>query len=718
MSHMRKRQSHLLLACAFSWRTNLAVRAQSRGIMKHNRPILTLLILSLALSFSFFTIACDDLVGSDPDIEAVITIEDPAPPIGVQVMLDGRQSVYEGTDPVFSWSMEVPQGSSAAIAEPAAQVTSFVPDVEGDYIVTLSVSAEGVEDSRTITIAAGGGDVVISSNISNDMTFYSANRYIVTNSISLSNARLIIEPGTEIRFDQGTRLVIGSDGILVADGTEEEPILFTGTNESRGWWRGVVFQGTTHPHNLLDHVIIEYGGGEAFHSSTQPANLTISRSISSNAASLTLTNSILRHSAGFGLFVHANGSLPDSGDNVFTSNAMGPAAVDASSLHYLDSGSDYSGNDSGNDAVQVVGNSISDNFSWQALNVPYFVRGDISISDSEFSIAPGATFLFDAEREFLIGSGTIISMSGTEDEPITFSATQQTPGWWDGIVIIGTTHPNNIMEHVVIEYAGRSAYHGSTEPANLTVSRSISSNAASVELKHSTMRHSAGYGLFLHSNGSMRGSENNIYTNNEEGPARAYTSGAHYFDSGSSYSGNGSNDYVYINANTQSQSVTWQALDVPYGMTGESTIDNGNFIIEPGAEFSFDVNAGLILRGDVSLSVVGTAAEPIIFTAMNQSPGWWKGVYIFGTQQPNNNMEHVIIEYAGSSAWHGSVEPANLVVGRSISSNNARLELRNSTLRFSDAQGLHVHSGSEINADVCDVNVFENNATDGCVVME
>ena len=685
--------------------------------MKHNKPILTVLFLTWALSFSFFTAACD-IVGSDPDIEAVITIEDQAPPLGIPVVLDGRQSVFEGTDPVFTWSMEVPDGSSAVIADPSAQVTSFTPDLEGDYIVTLSVEAKGVEDSRTITIPVGGGDVVISSNISNDMTFYSANRYIIAGSISVSNARLTIQPGTEIRFDQGTRLVIGSDAIIDADGTEEDPILFTGTNESRGWWRGLVFQGTTHPHNLLNHVIIEYGGGEALHSSTEPANLTISRSVGSNAAGVTLTNSILRHSAGFGMFLHANGSMPDSGDNVFTNNAMGPAAVDASSLHYLDSGSDYSGNDSGNDAVQVVGNSISENFSWQALNVPYFVRGDISISNSEFSIARGATFLFDAERSMVIGSGSIITMSGTEDEPITFSASQQTPGWWDGMVIVGTTHPNNIMEHVIIEYGGRSTYHGSTEPANLTISRSVGSNAAGVALKNSTMRHSAGYGLFLHSNGSMQGSENNTYTDNEEGPVRAYASGAHFFDSESSFSGNGSNDYVWINANTQSQSVTWQALDVPYGMMGESTVNSGNLVIEPGAEFAFDVNAGLTLGGDVSLSVVGTAAEPIIFTAMEQSPGWWKGVYIIGTQQPNNKMEHVIIEYAGSSAWHSSVEPANLVVGRSISSNYARLELRNSTMRFSNGQGLHVHSGSEINSDVCDVNQFENNASDGCVVME
>lgn len=686
--------------------------------MTHVRPAFTFLFLTLTLSFVLFTTACDDLIGSDdPDIEAVITVEDPAPPIGVPVVLDARQSVYEGNEPVFSWSMETPAGSSASIEDPSSEVTSFIPDVEGDYIVTLTVSAEGVEDSRTVTIAAGSGDVVVSNDISEDMVFFSANRYIITDNITLRDARLVIQPGTEVRFDQGTGLRIDSDGILDADGTEQEPILFTGTSQSRGWWNGLYFRGTTHPHNLLNYVIIEYGGGEAQHSSTDPANLTVSRSISSYAASVTLTNSILRHSGGFGLFLHANGSMPDSGNNVYTANADGPAAVDAARLHYLDDNSDYTGNDEGKNVVHVIGNTVEENVIWQSLNAPYFVADDISVSDAEFTIEPGATFYFDAEKRFRLHSGTVFTIAGTEDDPITFTGSEQTPGWWEGVSVVGTTHPNNIMEHVIIEYGGRAAFHSSTTPANLTVSRSISSYAASLTLKNSTLRNGAGLGLFLHSNGSLPNSTDNTFTGNTEGPAMAFTSGAHYFDDASTYSGN-TNDYLWIIGDTQDESVTWQALDVPYGMMDDSRVENNDFAIDPGAEFTFDVNAGLELRGDISFTIKGTADDPIVFTGMEKSAGWWKGIFVTQTQQPNNEMEHVTIEYGGSNAWHSSVEPANLTVGRSISSYNARMTLSNSTLQFSEGHGLYVHSGSQINSDVCDVNDFGDNASDDCVVME
>ncbi len=273
------------------------------------------------------------------------------------------------------------------------------------------------------------------------------------------------------------------------------------------------------------------------------------------------------------------------------------------------------------------------------------------------------------------------------------------------------------MEHVIIEYAGRAAFHSSTAPANLTVSRSISSYAASLTLKNSTLRNGAGVGLFLHHHGSLPNSTENTFTGNAEGPAMAFTSGAHYFDDASTYSGN-DNDYLWIMGDTQDESVTWQALDVPYGMMDDSRVENNDFTIDPGAEFAFDVNAGLELGGDISFTIVGTANDPIVFTGTEKSAGWWKGIFVTQTQQPNNEMEHVTIEYGGSNSWHSSVEPANLTVGRSISSYNARMALSNSTLQFSDGHGLYVHSGSQINSDVCDVNEYQDNASDDCVVME
>jgi hypothetical protein len=60
--------------------------------------------------------------------------------------------------------------------------------------------------------------------------------YIVISDVSVygdttNGVTLTIEPGVEVRFNQGVQLYIatngGSKGALVAEGTEEAPILFT-----------------------------------------------------------------------------------------------------------------------------------------------------------------------------------------------------------------------------------------------------------------------------------------------------------------------------------------------------------------------------------------------------------------------------------------------------------------------------------------------------------
>ena len=72
-----------------------------------------------------------------------------------------------------------------------------------------------------------------------------------------------IEPGSELRFASDRRLRVGegNDGILEAQGTSAEPILFTSIDTGTPvFWRGIDFnQGADG--SVLDHVVVSYGGG-------------------------------------------------------------------------------------------------------------------------------------------------------------------------------------------------------------------------------------------------------------------------------------------------------------------------------------------------------------------------------------------------------------------------------------------------------------------------
>jgi PKD repeat protein len=79
-------------------------------------------------------------------------------PTGVAETLDGSGSDDpDGDTLTFAWAIDsAPAGSSASVASASSEVTSFTPDVEGAYQVTLTVSDGVFDDSETVTITASG----------------------------------------------------------------------------------------------------------------------------------------------------------------------------------------------------------------------------------------------------------------------------------------------------------------------------------------------------------------------------------------------------------------------------------------------------------------------------------------------------------------------------------------------------------------------------------
>lgn len=72
---------------------------------------------------------------------------------GDTVHLDGGNSAFATA---YSWSLAAPPGSAAAVTDPRARVTAFVPDVPGTYEVTLAVNgatAPPAVVTKSVTIA-------------------------------------------------------------------------------------------------------------------------------------------------------------------------------------------------------------------------------------------------------------------------------------------------------------------------------------------------------------------------------------------------------------------------------------------------------------------------------------------------------------------------------------------------------------------------------------
>ncbi|UCC55832.1 MAG: CHRD domain-containing protein [Gammaproteobacteria bacterium] len=100
--------------------------------------------------------------GNQPPVAAITVDPDTSVAPDTLVTLDGSGSSDpdNGPSPLsYSWTLTVPAGSMATLSDPAAVSPTFTADVEGSYLVSLTVNDGLAEDTAevTVTVSTGGG---------------------------------------------------------------------------------------------------------------------------------------------------------------------------------------------------------------------------------------------------------------------------------------------------------------------------------------------------------------------------------------------------------------------------------------------------------------------------------------------------------------------------------------------------------------------------------
>lgn len=127
------------------------------------------------------------------------------------------------------------------------------------YTSLLIAGAAACGDSTSSTTSPDSQPIVddcpdkvcrINEDITTNTTFKAANVYVIPRLKALfvkNNATLTIEPGTEIRGEQGAVLVITRGAKIMAEGTKEKPILLTSAQatgqKAAGFWGGLLVLG-------------------------------------------------------------------------------------------------------------------------------------------------------------------------------------------------------------------------------------------------------------------------------------------------------------------------------------------------------------------------------------------------------------------------------------------------------------------------------------------
>ncbi|HJX53024.1 MAG TPA: hypothetical protein VJ801_09695, partial [Polyangia bacterium] len=459
--------------------------------------------------------------------------------------------------------------------------------------------------------------------------------YIVSGGLTVAaGATLTVEPGVTVQFD-GYWLTV--DGTLIAVGTAAAPIVIKGLSDTPGYWDGITIEGDSGNINTgsrLAYVTLSDG----------KPNLTLFY------AHVTVANSVISNSSSDGIYGEQAG-VADVSATSFTGNQGYGLSFDDGSVDPALASITMSGN--GTNAIRLGGGTIAASRTWKNVGVPYQIEGGFTVAaGATLTVEPGVTVQFDGH--WLTVDGTLMAV-GTAAAPIVFKGLSDTPGYWDGISIQGD--PGNINTGSRLEYVTVSDGRPNLDLyfARVTVANSVISNSGSdgihgqlggvADVSATRFTGNQGYGLSF-DDGSVD-------------PALASIA----------MIGSGTNAIRFAGG-TIGASRTWKNLGLPYRITGGLVVAAGaTLTVEAGVTVQFD---GSWLTVDGTLMAVGTAAAPIVFKGLSDTPGYWDGITIEGDSgniNTGSRLEYVTVSDGKPNLdlYFARVTVANSVISNSSS---------------------------------------------------
>lgn len=188
-----------------------------------------------------------------------------------------------------------PNGSTGSLFETDSVVFSYNGNIGAVQLVAAGTDAIYLYPNDTLQLQNGGKFAY--RRICNETWMPGKPYVIIGRAIVDSDCLLSIAPGTQIHFFKNSDLWVFEDGSIHALGDQNNPILFTGTNqmlatgETPGQWNGiVVFNGKTD--NIIRHAKIKNATiginvqPMSFDDVASPRKLTLENVIIENMSSL------------------------------------------------------------------------------------------------------------------------------------------------------------------------------------------------------------------------------------------------------------------------------------------------------------------------------------------------------------------------------------------------------------------------------------------------
>ncbi len=280
----------------------------------------------------------------------------------------------------------------------------------------------------------------------------------------------------------------------------------------------------------------------------------------------------------------------------------------------------------------------------------YRVTTNITVS-APLTIEPGTVLEFGSSAGLRIGAGGSLRAEGSAVNPIVFTSVSRDPNDWNGVGIF-TSSSENVLDHVVIENAGRR----STPVNDFNYANFYLAENGRVAITNSTFRNAGGggngVGVYVESASSeLAAFSGNTFGANAAAAMRITAEQLGQLGSDNAFAAEGTLPgarHILVRGTTIRTSMTWPAADVPYRIAGANAFIDApgeTVVIEAGATFEFQSLRGLRLDAG-TLRAEGTSDARIVFTSASGDPNDWAGVGI-SSNSASNSFAFVTLENAG-----------------------------------------------------------------------
>lgn len=526
-------------------------------------------------------------------------------------------------------------------------------------------TGDGPLDTSAGTLdESGSGDptectLLEQTDVEDDLTL-PAGCYYVELPLFAQDIELSMEAGVDITFSSGAGLTLSAGSVISAVGSPDDPVIMHGDSEDAASWSGISLSDAPSSDNRLENVVID---GAA------------SVSVSGNSR-LTVADSELSGSEEIGLEAAAGAEVTISG-TTFAEHER-PLVIGVAAAPGIAADNVFMDNEHA--SVLLTGNTLSDAATWAALEVPWELDARLTVG-ATLTVDPGATVMVAQDNYILVTPEGQLNAVGTAELPITFTGVQPEVGYWGGIEF-GSNSSNNVLDHAIVEYAGGQEWYGGGDAAAALYVPA----EGRLTLRNSTIRHSEWYALLTDDTAQLGEFTGNTIADSQRAmkiaPELAGTIG------GDTVFDNVAEPAAYIGVGG-SQSIrtsqTWAALAVPWRVSANPVRVEADLTLEAGLVFEGTQDRDLVVEEGGTLHAAGTPDNPVLFTGIEDVPGYWKGIE-FQSASSSNLLENTIVEFAGSSGWYGGADTEAAIYVEA----DAVLELDGVTIRDSAGNGILV----------------------------